>query len=283
MAFDRGLVAFQASDYEAACEHFRRSYKLDPLAGVLFTWATCEVRAGRIATGYALYEDFLAIVQALPQEKREIHADRLLVVEREMQAIEGDVPRLRVEVHADGLQSYTLKVGGKVLGPQDVGIRKPHDPGSLTVTLTSDGAVVEERRISLRKGDDVILTLGLPVSRPQPSPSQKIDTLRPSPWIYATGAIALTGISVGSVFGLMAIEAESKLRCQDSRCEDTLAVSDARAAKSKALVSTVSFAVGAVALSATVALIVIPLTKRTSNSDLAVSIRPGGVDFQGQF
>lgn len=51
-AFEQGLEAFKGDKLDAACTLFRQSYELDSLPGVFFTWATCEVRAGRAATGY---------------------------------------------------------------------------------------------------------------------------------------------------------------------------------------------------------------------------------------
>ena len=48
--FNKAIVDMDAGRYDAACPALTESHRLDPRSGTLFAVATCNAKAGKIAT-----------------------------------------------------------------------------------------------------------------------------------------------------------------------------------------------------------------------------------------
>src|SRR5688572_18210143 len=94
--YRRGVAAFEAGDYVVACDAFRQSYRLDPLPGALFTLATCEMRAGKLASAAARFSEYLALLDRLPPEQQQRETERRAVAENERRKLNAQVPRLKL-------------------------------------------------------------------------------------------------------------------------------------------------------------------------------------------
>src|SRR5262245_38544408 len=80
-AFDRGLALMKEGRFDEGCPAIAESQRLDPRPGTLFTLSECEARRGRIATAVAHYKEFVALVDALPKDKRERQKKRAEVAQ----------------------------------------------------------------------------------------------------------------------------------------------------------------------------------------------------------
>src|SRR5256885_723480 len=92
--FSRGLADMEAGRYETGCPALAESQRIEPRPGTLFTLATCEDRRGRVATATALYGDYLAMVERLPEARRLQHRDRAQLARAAREKLVTDVPEL---------------------------------------------------------------------------------------------------------------------------------------------------------------------------------------------
>src|SRR5690349_6731302 len=74
--FNKAVADMDAGRYDVACPALVESQRLDPRPGTLFAVAACNVKAGKIATASAFYDDYLRAVGDLPGTARAKHADR---------------------------------------------------------------------------------------------------------------------------------------------------------------------------------------------------------------
>lgn len=286
--FDKGLEHFRDSRFKPACEHFQRSYELDPLPGVLFTWATCEARDGRVVTSHRLYGEFRELVRSLPVEDREKQDLRLKVSKDEQQKLKAEFPLLRVRVHLNEESEYQIFLDETELETDSLDERRPVDPGEHWLRLKSEGQLVEERRVYLRLRDDVLVGMGRPTMR-RAEPVEQAPAAEPKeqprkPWLYAAAGTAAVGFSVGGVLGIVAASKKGRMDCDGAACNGPDATSQAKSAQNIANVSTAFFVVGGVAAAATAVIYFWPTGRAAdSKSDLALGIGPSSVQLAGRF
>ncbi|MDQ3366993.1 MAG: hypothetical protein M3680_16340, partial [Myxococcota bacterium] len=74
-AFDRGVAAYEQSDYAGAARALRQSFDLEPDVETLFAWAQAERQQDRCDNAIALYNKLLAF--DLPAENRQVVLTKL--------------------------------------------------------------------------------------------------------------------------------------------------------------------------------------------------------------
>jgi hypothetical protein len=236
------------------------SYRLDPQLGALFTEATCEMRAGRIATAAQRYSDFITLVDALPPETRERQQERRAVALEQRTALLPTIPTLRVEVRGKSASRPQLTLNGKPLPDASVGVDLPVDPGEQVLEQRTASGAVTTKRTTLAPGEHQMLIVQLaedaapPVVHEAPPPNSAGSFRATLPFVL--GGVGLVGIGVGSAAGVIALNKKSVV---DRECEGTSCTQQgldaAGAGQQAALISTIGFAVGAVALTSGVVLL----------------------------
>lgn len=68
-AFDRGVVAYQKKNYEAAAEALEKSFQLEADSETLFAWAQAERQLGNCQKAMGLYQQLLAM--DIPAENKQ--------------------------------------------------------------------------------------------------------------------------------------------------------------------------------------------------------------------
>jgi hypothetical protein len=253
VAYERGVDAFRAGDFSNACHLLAESYHLEPLPGVLFTWATCELRAGRVASAAAHYADFLNVVAGLPPAERAVQEERRRSAQRERARILPEVPYLTVVVSANVQHSSSVLRDGAPLPASAQGVEAPVDPGEHVIVFVGPDGARTEQRVVLAKGEHKTIVLGFANAREaaraaQPSSTSRLPPAREhqtSPWVYVTGGVGVAGILTGSIAGLMALRDKGVVDsdCMGPAC--TARGKDAAdAARTEATVSTIGFGVG---------------------------------------
>src|SRR4051794_31380703 len=86
--FRQGREAMDAKDFRTACPKFGESQRLDPAAGTLMNWASCEEQLGKIASAWQRWKEAL---DALPAKD-----DRIAFAQQRITEIEKKLPRLTV-------------------------------------------------------------------------------------------------------------------------------------------------------------------------------------------
>ncbi len=253
VAYEQGVDAFRAGDFSTACRLLADSYRLEPLPGVLFTWATCELRAERLASAAAHYADFLNAVAALPPTERAAQEERRRSAQRERARILPELPYLTVVVSASVQHSSSVLRDGLPLLPSLQGTEVPVDPGEHVIVFVGPDGARTEQRVVLAKGEHKTVVLGFANAReaaraatPSVPAPPSASAQQTSPWVYITGGIGVAGILTGSIAGFMALRDKSTVdgNCNGSACRNESGKAAADAAKTEATVSTVGFGVG---------------------------------------
>lgn len=288
-AYRRGVAAFDAGDYAVACRAFDESYQLDPLPGALFTLATCEMRAGKLATAAAHFSDYLKLVERLPAEQQPREVERRAVAEAERRKLQLQVPRLKLVLN-DSSHTSQITLNGVVLPVASLGVELPVDPGEQVVEQRFVSGRLHGERVSLRPGESKSVLLKAsdepPVSSaPARATSAPRAAREASALPFVIGGVGVAGVVVGAVAGSLAIgnAAEVRRECDGPACS-AAGKAAADAGKREALISTIGFGVGVVGLTVGIALFV-------SRSDasapavgrLAIGVSPRQVSLSGAF
>jgi hypothetical protein len=253
---------------------------------VLFTLATCEARAGRVASSAAHYQDFLQFVSRLPPEQRALQRERELVAIAERRALLPSVPTLTVWVDGGLPASAALSCDGAPLGTSLLGRALPLDPGVHVLALTLSDGMRSERRVTLAPGAHERVALELPhvqITRAQRSPVGEERSVR-RPWLIATGVLAGVGLAAGGVLGGLALREKRVVdeHCQGTACD---ARGDDAATQGRLLAhaSSAAFSLGAAGL---VAMLVVHFTQRKPSSarvDTSLTLTPRGLALGARF
>jgi hypothetical protein len=258
--FNKAVADMDAGRYAAACPALAESQRLDPRSGTLFTLATCNVKAGKIATASTLYDDYLRSVADLPAASRAKHADRVKLARAEQDRMRTQIPTLKLVLPAAVPPDARVHRDGTELSAAALGVALPIDPGEHVVSLEAPGRARREQRFSVEKGETKVveLTLGADV----PAASAPVAGVSPVPasdgagsgrrlGAYVAGGAGAVLVIVGAVTGGLALAKKSTVNadCKGLSCSSTgeQAVS---AGKTLGTVSTVGFVVGAAGLGA---------------------------------
>jgi hypothetical protein len=291
--FNKGLGALKANDYDTACPLLEESYRLDPKPGALFTLAACEDKRGRVATALTRYEDYLEIVASMPPAQRTRQAARERAAKRERDALKGKVPTLTI-VLPESASSVVVKRDGEPIGRPAFGVPLPVDPGEHVVTVHSGDEVVLTERVVIGPGE--ARTVDLPGSYKTKSASGTPGGADPPPpgddppedaadermsiaFPIAAFAVGVTGIGIGSVFGVLAIDKKRVVDddCTGTNCRSEDGKSAGETGRTFATVSTVGFVIGSVGLAAGVTLLLVRGSQSNPTSTGAARPAAAGV------
>jgi len=162
-----------------------------------------------------------------------------------------------------GQEEGTLKItrDGIFVGKGQWSTSVPVDPGTHRIVATATGKRPWETSVQVAESAQVTLQIpalaALPAESPvhrEPSQSDSGRTHRASAWV--AGGISLAGVAVGSIYGLTARSKndDSMAYCSEKTICSQRGVTLRDEARNDALVSTIAFGVGAVALAGAVVL-----------------------------
>jgi hypothetical protein len=131
--FEEARALMASKRFPEACLKLAESQRLDPATGTLLNLAVCHEEEGRLA---AAMSEFREVAAASTRERR---ADRRVVAEQHLAALEKLVPKLSVTVspRAQALAGLEVRLDGLELRPAAWGVAAPVDPGPHTVTATA--------------------------------------------------------------------------------------------------------------------------------------------------
>ena len=300
LAYEHGVDAFRAGDFPNACRLLAESYHLEPLPGVLFTWATCELRAERLVNAAQHYQEFLSAVAKLPPNERAAQEERRRSALQERAQIVPELPYLTVVVSASVQHSSSVLRDGVPLLPNAQGVEVPVDPGEHSIVFVGPDGARTEQRVVLARREHKTIVLGFANAReaeraaipatpahPLPLPAQDSPS-GTSSWVYVTGGIGVAGILTGTIAGVMALRDKHVVddHCDGAAC-DTRGKDSADAGKTEATVSSLGFGVGIAGLVSSVIIYLADSPRTTARSARAkswsVAISPTSVGVVGAF
>jgi hypothetical protein len=256
----QGVQLADAGKCDQAVEKLSRAEALYHAPTILGRLGECQVALGQIVLGT---ENLNRVVRE-PLAANAPQAFRA-AQERAKKALDAALPRiayLTVTVEPRDVKAE-VKVGGVPVSNALIGVERPTDPGTHEVVATAPGYLEAKSSVTLTEAghQSVTLTLLPDPNAPKVQPADTIPpggTLTPPPGAtppapaepkssntlaYVLLGVGGVGIVAGSVTGIMAIGAKGDLDCPDNKCAGREA-DDLESAKTVALVSTISFAVG---------------------------------------
>lgn len=284
--FDEGAALMKAGKYADACPKFEQSNKLDPEIGGMLWLADCYERNNQSASAYRTYKD----AQKLAIDKKD-KQQRDKVAQKHITTLEAHLTKLTIlgpaDKHPDGLR---VTRDGEALGPSDLGLAIPVDPGSHVVTATAPTFKKWEKTLDVQgEGATVTVTVG---------PLEKVDAGAPLPVVddadpgfamhvggVVVGAAGLVSVGVGSVLGLIAAgklsDSNANGHCDAADTCDTVGLELRGEAKDAALLSTVLFIAGGVAVATGITLFFLAPKKKRASTTFAHVVPVIGNGFYG--
>ncbi len=246
----------QAGKFETGCPALEESFRLDPLAGVLFTSAECHAKWGQVATSVARFQDYLSRFGRMSPSEQARQRGRDEMAKKRLAELEPQVPHLTLVLPASAPAGTQVSRGGVVLGAPSLGVSLPIDPGEHVVSTRVPGGEPRENRITIAAGErkTVELEISLPdaVVADQGTAAGAVTPAQPdqaaggaNTAAFVIGGVGVAGLVVGSVTGAMALGKKSVV---DENCAGAACNAEGKEAADSGqrlgLVSTVGFGVG---------------------------------------
>ena len=248
--FDRGLAAMQQSDYAHGCPLLAESARLDPRPGALFTAAECELAWGKLGSADAHYQDFLARVALMAPDQKVGQDARASIATRKRAELARRIPSLVVDLGAGTDPSVRVSRDGIALGAAALGVPLPVDPGEHEIACSAADGRTSVMKVSVPEATTTRIAVELP---PAPVTAAAAKEAPEPPVTRTVGKVGIglgvVGLGVGALFGVRAMNGASTVsdHCAGTRCDHEGKLASDQA-KSSALVSTISFAAGGLAL-----------------------------------
>lgn len=270
--FERGRRAAAEGDWPLACASFAESQRLDPGAGTLMNWATCEARQGKLASAWQHFHEAAALLQ--PGD------DRTSFVQQQIHELSRRLPRLTLHLSPRAPRAARVLRNGTELGQASLGVPLPVDPGRIELFVTCQGRQPRRSLVTIAEGEalDVTLEVGARSEAASATPATRPQNLAPATLQRDLGmslvALGSLGVGLGLASGVVV---SSRKRTTDEHCPaercDEVGLRAAQSGERWLVVNTVSWSVGAVALVTGSALW---LTSPSKQHQARVTALPGG-------
>lgn len=241
--FEAGKKLMAEGRLEEACQELERSQELDPALGTLLNLADCYQRRGE---GSRAYRTFVEVrTQAIAGGHDEVER----VAEERSALLFETLPKIHIHVAAR-LPDLEVLQDGVAVPPTFWGRPLPLEPGSHTFEARAPRHTSHRVTLPVEDAPD---RAPLPVEIPPLTPLQSSprdessSSLQPRQWIaLGAGGVGLTGLVVGTVFGLKSIRVghAADEHCDGPRCRTQEGVSLRADARRAGNVSTVGFVLG---------------------------------------
>ncbi len=218
--FQQAVSKMELEQFSEACPLLEESYRLDPKAGTLFTFANCRDREGKITSASARYGEYLrgfANMSAADQEK---HAARAKMAETRVHELRPQLPTLQLKWQGQLPTHVKIFVDDVDWTGRSVALPLPLDPGPHEIVIKQSGALDQKRVVTLDVGQFMTFDLDTEITIVKPPESDStvaippIKVLPPSAKFWtnprkAAGFITLgvggASLVFGSVMGALAL------------------------------------------------------------------------------
>jgi serine/threonine-protein kinase len=250
--FDQAKTLHDAGSFKEACPLFAESQRLDAGLGTLLYLSDCYDQVGATASAWAGFREAAALAKAKNQPERE------RIARERAAALEPKLPMLKLEVAEDNRDiGIVIKRNGVEMGAVTWGKSLPVDPGEQKIEATAPGYKPWSTTVLIEPGPSKAET-SVPALERAPdapvTPGQSDDQTGLVMRIagLALGGVGVVGIALGTGFGVDALITYGDARDTCENDDPTRCTPEGerlqRDASDSALVSTVAFSVGAVAL-----------------------------------
>lgn len=281
-----GYTLAQRGKCDEALPHLVESLRLDPKAITLINLADCEEKTGKLADAMAHWVDARARAQAEGARLIEEEA------ERRATALEPRLARLTIVLAPGAPRDAIVERDGIALGAPSLGIPLPLDPGSHSIVVKAKDRVDATTQVTIAEGDArrVEVDVGAVMAPPSALPLHREEASRSgplSPLVVVGFGAALTGLTVGTITGILALNAgrDAERACPTLRC-DAKTLDEIETGRTMGTVSSIGFVVaGAGAAVGVVGLLSGPRRQgpRSPSASVGLSVGPSSVTLRGRF
>lgn len=282
--FHQGVELMNAGQFEKACPKFEDSQRTDPSSGTLLNLASCYERTNRPASAWATYKAAAALAEKQGQ------SDRVATANARIGELQPGLPKLRIL--AEPTPGLVVKRNGLEIGASSLNEPIFVDPGEHKLEASAPGRKSWSESITIPSGPGEksisVPALGQSDEDISPSGPPKNESSGMRTASYVLGGFGLAAIAAGGVFGGLAMSERNKADplCPNKKCSKE-GFDLIETAKTKALVSTLGFGVGAAALGAGVTLFFLsrPSSSESEKAPSSPAARilpalgPGGAGF----
>lgn len=262
--FREGRALVVAGKIAEGCAKLIESQRIDPSLGTLMYVATCHEEEGKTATAW------IEFTEAAQAAQRGGQKDRERIARERARALEPKLSRITI-TPPEGQDDVVVVLDGVTLGKGSLGTALPVDPGQHTIEARASGRVPWVSTIEVAAGPSSS-SIAIPPLAAEPPPAPPVAEEVPVPPPpkepapsrsnglrtagFFVGGAGIVAIGVGAAFGL---RASSQASDADAFCQGRFCTPEGLAghddAQASALVSTIAFGVGLVAVAAGVYLV----------------------------
>jgi hypothetical protein len=171
--FMAGVQGARTGAWQAAFDHFQRSYALYPHPETLFNMAGAERRLGQLVAAAESYHAYLRLPEAHTTPDNRSYAEQALA--------ELSAAMAHVELRVAGVTSTDrVALDGVPLNRAALSAELPVDPGKHVLTVQRDGDEVLRREFWAEPGQVLELSAHLPGS----VPVEQLDEPAPTPALH---------------------------------------------------------------------------------------------------
>lgn len=212
--------------YARALKAYEKAFELYPLAQIYFPIGLAEQKLGR-------YLDAIRHYQQLLDEVENIKPALKAEVDKRMAQVKKKISVLTIKVEPDGA---TIGVDGEEKGSSPLALPVFLKPGEHTISVTADGRVPYEKKITLEAGDQThevtMERVPVVVKKPPKKKKKKKKRVAGPPKQKLWIGVGVTGgmASFAMIFGLAALNKHSRFNDQtmDQQGRDNAAKSGKR-------------------------------------------------------
>jgi hypothetical protein len=295
-----GVKLAQAGQCKEAVDKLDRAEKLRHSGIVLGHLGECQIELGQWVEGSENLRKLLR--DPLPPDPSPALEQTYQRATATLREIKPRIPAMTVNVKVPRDVDITLKVDGKEVPDTMIGVPLPADPGEHLLEVEARGFLKTTSTVRLEPGAKETVTLepkrdpfategklgALPSPTPAPtsavpplfataadaSPSAESSSQASRILAYVSYGVGAVGLGAGIGFGRAAMQDENSLssRCPDKVCPPD-AQSDLDSAKTKGVISTIGFGLGAAGVTLGTILLVTSSSSSSSNTGSAPTRR----------
>lgn len=255
--FDRGKELLEKGQFEEACPLLSESLRLDFALGTLLYLSDCQEQIGQTASAWSGFKKAEAIAKKRNEAEREQKAHARVVV------LEAKLSMLTISVAEENKSiGVVVKRNGVEVGAPAWGQSLPVDPGEQKIEATAPGYKPWSTTIDVPKGRGETSASVPPLEKApevdKPSNGLTLDGRAMRISGLALGGAGLLGLALGTGFGIDAIKTYDDAIGTCENGDPTQCTADGvqlqHDASRSAVISTVTFTLGAVFLAGGTAL-----------------------------
>jgi hypothetical protein len=173
--FVEGVKLQEAGSFADALDRFQRAQAVFSAPTHLLHIAECDAALGKLVESAEMYRTLVRT--PLPAGAPNAFVQAQQQAAAELPQVEPRIPSVRLVVKPDRVTGLSILIDGQPTSTALVGVQRPIDPGTHTVTVTASGYAKNEQHVTLREKEnkDLAITLspvsGITYAQPQLPPA----------------------------------------------------------------------------------------------------------------